>query len=164
MPPRARQPRAPAGDAVFTVADRLHASAIRLLRSLREVDVATGLSGPRASALSVVVFRGPLPIGALAAVEQVRPPTMTRLVAGMERRGLVERARDPGDGRVQVIRATAKGRAVLQAGRRRRVEKLAEGVRRLPVRERNILERAAWLIDGLASGGAEAGRGLRTED
>jgi DNA-binding MarR family transcriptional regulator len=149
MPPRARQSQAPAGDSVVTVADRLHSSAIRLLRSLREVDVATGLSGPRASALSVVVFRGPLPIGALAAVEQVRPPTMTRLVAGMERLGLVERARDPDDGRVQVIRATAKGRAVLQAGRRRRVEKLAEGVRRLPARERAVLARATSLIDRL---------------
>jgi DNA-binding MarR family transcriptional regulator len=150
MPSRARQPRAPAGDALFTVADRLHASAIRLLRSLREVDVATGLSGPRASALSVVVFRGPLPIGALAAAEQVRPPTMTRLVAGMERLGLVERARDPADGRVQVIRATAKGRAVLQAGRRRRVEKLVDGLRRLPARERAVLARAAYLLDRLA--------------
>jgi DNA-binding MarR family transcriptional regulator len=150
MAPRARQPRAPAGDALFTVADRLHASAIRLLRSLRDVDVATGLSGPRASALSVVVFRGPLPIGALAAAEQVRPPTMTRLVAGMERLGLVERARDPADGRVQVIRATAKGRAVLQAGRRRRVEKLVDGLRRLPARERAVLARAAHLIDRLA--------------
>jgi DNA-binding MarR family transcriptional regulator len=150
MAPRARQPRAPAGDALFTVADRLHASAIRLLRSLRDVDVATGLSGPRASALSVVVFRGPLPIGALAAAEQVRPPTMTRLVAGMERLGLVERARDPADGRVQVIRATAKGRAVLQAGRRRRVEKLVDGLRRLPARERAVLARAAYLLDRLA--------------
>ena len=114
--------------------------------------MATGLSGPRASALSVVVFRGPLPIGALAAVEQVRPPTMTRLVAGMERLGLVERTRDPDDGRVQVIRATARGRAVLQAGRRRRVEKLAERMRRLPERERAVLARAADLIDQLARG------------
>jgi DNA-binding MarR family transcriptional regulator len=161
MPPRARQPHAPAGDAVFTVADRLHSSAIRLLRSLREVDASTGLSGPRASALSVVVFRGPLPIGALAAVEQVRPPTMTRLVAGMERLGLVERARDPGDGRVQVIRATAKGRAVLQAGRRRRVEKLAEGLARLPAREREVVERAVFLIEGLAG---EVGRGLTPDN
>jgi len=150
MPPRARQPRVPAGDAVFTLADRLHASAIRLLRSLREVDVATGLSGPRASALSVVVFRGPLPIGALAAAEQVRPPTMTRLVAGMERAGLVKRTRDPVDGRVQVIGATARGRAVLQAGRRRRVETLANGLRRLPARERAVLARAAYLIERLA--------------
>ena len=146
MPPRARQPRIPAAAAV---ADRLHASAIRLLRSLREVDVATGLSGPRASALSVVVFRGPLPIGVLAAAEQVRPPTMTRLVAGMERLGLVERARDPDDGRVQVIRATAKGRAVLLAGRRRRVEMLAGRLGRLPARERAVLARATSLIDRL---------------
>ena len=151
MPPRSRQPRVPAGDAVFTVADRLHSAVIRLLRSLREVDVATGLSGPRASALSVIVFRGPLPIGALAAAEQVRPPTMTKLVAGMERLGLVERARDPGDARVQVIGATAKGRMVLQAGRRRRVERLAQAIRQLPARDRAILEDAAHLNEGLAA-------------
>jgi DNA-binding MarR family transcriptional regulator len=77
---------------------------------------------------------------------------MTKLVAGMERLGLVERARDPDDGRVQVIRATAKGRAVLQAGRRRRVETLAERLARLPAREREVAERAAFLIEGLARG------------
>src|SRR4051794_41857953 len=76
------------------VADQLHSAAIHLLRSLRREDTASGLSAPRLSALSVVVFGGPLTIGALAAAEQVRPPTMTRLVAALQAQGL--RARGPG--------------------------------------------------------------------
>ncbi len=152
MRPASRPSRpAPPGDRVLAIADRLHSGAIRLLRSLREVDAATGLSGPRSSALSVIVFRGPLPIGALAAAEQVRAPTMTRLVGGLERLGLVERRRDPADQRVQHVRATARGRAVLQAGRRRRIERLAQSVARLPRREQEVLERAAALIESLGT-------------
>ncbi|MGH7562429.1 MAG: MarR family winged helix-turn-helix transcriptional regulator [Gemmatimonadales bacterium] len=128
------------------MADRLHSAAIRLLRTVRETDRAMGLSGPRASALSVVVFKGPLTMGALAAAEQVKPPTMTRLVAALERQGLVTRAADPADGRVQIIRATARGRAVLQAGRRRRVARIAEMLQGLPAGDRQVLDRAADLI------------------
>src|ERR1051325_3298626 len=96
MPSRARQSARPRG---FATADRLHSAAIHLLRSLRTEDRSSGLSGPRLSALSVIVFAGPIAMSALAAAEQVRPPTMTRLVAELERRGLVERERDPDDHR-----------------------------------------------------------------
>src|SRR6266545_3718677 len=65
------------------VADRLHSAAIHLLRRLRVEDKAMGLSAPRASALSVIVFRGPVTMSALAEAEQVRPPTITRLVDGL---------------------------------------------------------------------------------
>src|SRR2546427_13059204 len=103
MPSRSRQPTPRAAPAPrrpgFPIADRLHSAAIHLLRSLRTEDSASGLSGPRLSALSVVVFAGPIAMSALAAAEQVRPPTMTRLVAELERRGLVERARSPADRR-----------------------------------------------------------------
>src|SRR5918992_1439308 len=80
-------------------ADRLHSAAIHLLRRLRRVDVASGLTAPRLSALSVVVFSGPLTLGALAAAEQVQPPTMTRIVGALEAAGLVQREPKPGDGR-----------------------------------------------------------------
>src|SRR5262245_22540791 len=93
--------------ASLKVADRLHSGAIRILRRLRAEDRATGLSGPRASVLSVVVFRGPQTMGALADAEQVRPPTITRLVEGLEHMGLVRRSRSPSDRRVQVVEATA---------------------------------------------------------
>src|ERR1041385_1747965 len=111
MPSRARQSARPRG---FATADRLHSAAIHLLRSLRTEDRSSGLSGPRLSALSVIVFAGPIAMSALAAAEQVRPPTMTRLVAELERLGLVERARDSEDLRGIRVRATAKGRRLLE--------------------------------------------------
>ena len=57
----------------YDVADRVHSSAIHLLRRLRRVDEETGLSAPKLSALSVLVFGGPCSMGRLAAAEQVRP-------------------------------------------------------------------------------------------
>src|SRR2546427_13216991 len=116
MEPASRQPP------VRTVADRLHSAAIHLLRRLRVEDRALGLSGPRASALSVIVFRGPITMGALAEAEQVRRPTITRLVDGVERRGLVRRVEGPTDGRGQRVEATAAGQRLLQKGLARRGE------------------------------------------
>src|ERR1041385_1466167 len=116
MPAPARQaapPRSPG----FATADRLHSAAIHLLRSLRVEDRASGLSAPRLSALSVIVFGGPIAMSALAAAEQVRPPTISRLVAELERLGLVERDPDPADRRGVKVRATAKGRRLLEEGR-----------------------------------------------
>jgi DNA-binding MarR family transcriptional regulator len=119
------------GDAATELADRLHSAAIHLLRRLRREDARTGLSGPRLSALSVVVFAGPLTLGELAAAEQVKPPTMTRLVRALEARRLVVRETDADDGRVVRLRATAKGRTLMAEGRARRVRALAEGLRTL---------------------------------
>jgi DNA-binding MarR family transcriptional regulator len=129
------------------LADKLHSSAIHLLRQLRKEDDASGLSAPRLSALSVVVFGGPLTLGQLAAAEQVKPPTMTRIVTGLEKDGLVQRLGDLQDRRLTLIQATAKGRMVLAAGRARRVEKLASAVRRLSASELAELARATQLLD-----------------
>jgi DNA-binding MarR family transcriptional regulator len=129
------------------LADKLHSSAIHLLRQLRKEDDASGLSAPRLSALSVVVFGGPLTLGQLAAAEQVKPPTMTRIVTGLETEGLVQRLGDLQDRRRTLIQATAKGRTVLAAGRARRVEKLASAVRRLDASELAELARATQLLD-----------------
>ena len=138
------------------LADRLHSSAIHLLRQLRKEDDASGLSAPRLSALSVVVFGGPLTLGQLAAAEQVKPPTMTRIVTGLEKDGLVQRLDDPHDRRLTRIEATPKGRKVLAAGRARRVETLATAVRRLGATELAELARAAQLLE-------EITRSMRTE-
>jgi len=110
MEPAARQAPGPPPRPARAIADRLHSAAIHLLRRLRVEDKALGLSGPRASALSVIVFRGPLTMSALAEAEQVRRPTITRLIDGLERRGLVRRVSDPADGRVQLVEATAAGK------------------------------------------------------
>ena len=98
-------------DLAASTATRLHSAAIHLLRRLRREDDASGLSAPRLSALSVIVFGGPLSLGALAAAEQVRPPTMTRIVAALEAASLVTREVDPHDGRAILIRATPAGQA-----------------------------------------------------
>ena len=131
------------------VADRLHGAAIQLLRRLRVEDRRTGLSGPRASALSVVVFAGPIALGDLAAAEQVRPPTMTRLVTGMETQGLVKREGHAGDARVVLVRATAKGIRLLQEGRARRIARLQSVLQDLPASELATLGDATVILERL---------------
>ncbi|MGI8497870.1 MAG: MarR family winged helix-turn-helix transcriptional regulator [Gemmatimonadaceae bacterium] len=138
--------RRPAPDAE-AVANRLHSAAIHLLRRLRVHDEATGLGAPALSALSVIVFAGPISLGDLADAEQVRPPTITRLVAGLEADGLVARRLDATDRRVQRVHATARGRRVLEAGRARRVASLARHIRTLPAPDRAVLEKAAHLLE-----------------
>lgn len=131
------------------IADRVHSTAIHLLRRLRREDAKTGLSAPRLSALSVVVFAGPLTLGELAAAEQVKPPTMTRLVSALETDGLVTREPDAEDGRLTRIRATPKGRTLLMRGRARRVEALTAQVRALADDERAVIERAVTILQGV---------------
>ena len=137
------------GPPARVVADRLHSAAIHLLRRLRVEDKAMGLTAPRASVLSVLVFRGPVTMGELAEAEQVRPPTVTRLVDGLERRGLVQRVADTADGRVQLVEATAAGKRLLQKGRARRVERLLRGIAHLPGDDQKVLARAAELMESL---------------
>jgi DNA-binding MarR family transcriptional regulator len=138
-------------DAAATeLADRLHSAAIHLLRQLRREDARTGLSGPRLSALSVVVFGGPLTLGELAAAEQVRPPTMTRLVRALEARGLVTREPDEHDGRVVRLRATAKGRTLMAEGRARRVRALARVLEHVDAEEVGTLHDGAAAIERVA--------------
>ncbi len=132
------------------LAGRLHSAAIHLLRRLRREDDASGLSAPRLSALSVVVFRGPVTIGDLARAEQVRVPTMSRLVAALEDDRLLRRVPDPEDRRVVRVEATAAGRALLHAGRRRRVAALAADVGALSVAERRALRDVIPLLERLA--------------
>ena len=132
------------------LADRLHSAAIHLLRSIRRVDEASGLSAPRLSALSVVVFAGPIRLGDLARAEQVRAPTMTRLVQELEKSGLVRRAPDPADGRAMRIAATGRGRRLLMEGRKRRVGELEKRIKALPMAERRALQAALDVIEALA--------------
>ena len=128
------------------LADRLHAGAIRLLRRLRRSDSDAGLSGPQASALSVLVFGGPMSLKALAAAEQVKPPTMSRLVGDMETAGLATRVRSADDARAVVITATPRGRTLLLEARERRLRDLTAALERLNARERALLAVAADML------------------
>jgi DNA-binding MarR family transcriptional regulator len=141
--PLPRQTRAAA------LADRLHSAAIHLLRRVRRADSATGLSAARLSALSVVVFGGPIRITALAAAEQVRTPTMTPIVAALERAGLVVREPDASDARAALLRATPKGARLMAEGRARRVALLTAELEGLAAGERAALERAVGILEGL---------------
>jgi len=136
--------------AVADAADRLHSVAIHLLRRVRREDDASGLPAPQLSALSVLVFAGPQTLGALAAAEQVRPPTITRLIKTLEAAGLVERQVDAGDRRVSRIKATARGARLLQEGRRRRVASLDASLRHLSARDRALVVRALPVLEKLA--------------
>jgi DNA-binding MarR family transcriptional regulator len=133
-------------------ADRLHSTAIHLLRKLRRADGATGLSAPRLSALSVIVFAGPINLKALAAAEQVRAPSMSRLVRTLEADGLVRRRQDATDGRVVHFEATAKGARILSAGRARRVDVLAQALAMLPPGDRATVRQALDILDATVGG------------
>ena len=135
-------------DDLSSAADRFHSAAIHALRYVAREDPASGLSAARLSALSVLVFGGPKTLGELAAAEQVRPPTMTRIVRGLEDAGLVMRASDPRDGRVARVRPTAKGKRVLQHARERRIAKLAERLSALDGDQIELVRNAAELVEG----------------
>jgi DNA-binding MarR family transcriptional regulator len=128
------------------LADSLHSVAIHLLRRLRREDDASGVSAPRLSALSVVVFGGPLTLGELARLEQVKPPTMTRIVTGLESQGLVRRTGDTKDKRLTHISATSKGRKVLALGRARRVNLLESALGTLHDRDLQRLRSAVGIL------------------
>ena len=133
-------------DQIEELADALHSAAIHLLRRVRRRDAETGLSPARLSALSVVVFGGPLRISELARVEGVRTPTMTPIVAALEADGLVTREADEQDARASILRATAHGRKLMAEGRARRIADLTGELRKLSRDERDVLRRATTLI------------------
>lgn len=130
---------------LLETADKLHSAAIHLLRRLRVRDRESGIGPAQLSALSVLVFGGPCSLGELADAEQVRPPTMSRIVSGLERSGLIKRHTTE-DGRRVRLEATAKGTKVLWEGRQRRVESLAAALASLGQADAARLRELAELL------------------
>jgi DNA-binding MarR family transcriptional regulator len=128
------------------VAEQMHSAAIHLLRKLRREDAESGLNAPRLSALSVIVFAGPLTLGDLAAAEQVRPPTMTRIVDALVEQGLATRNKNSQDRRRTLIATTAAGKRLLLEGRERRVRALARQISALDGRSQKTLQEAAKIL------------------
>lgn len=128
------------------VADALHSGAIRLLRLVRVEDAQAGIGPAQLSALSVLVFLGEKAVGELAALEQVRPPTMSKVVEGLVRKKLVQRLSLPGDRRAVRISATPAGRKLLLAGKARRIRALAKRFEGLNKDEVETLRAAAQLM------------------
>ena len=129
------------------VADALHSAAIHLLRGVRKEDEHTGVGPARLSALSVLVFAGPMRLTRLARIEQVKPPTMTKIIAGLESAGLVRRRADAEDARAVRLEATPRGMKLLQEGRRRRVDRLTTALESLTPEEVDVLARAAAILE-----------------
>ena len=129
------------------VADLLHSASIHVLRRASERDGTAPVSPARLSALSVVVFRGPLTLGALAAAEGVRSATMTGIVNGLEADGLVRRRPHATDRRAVQIQATAAGRRLLVQARRRRIDLIASRLSDLSQRDLDLLWRAGELLE-----------------
>jgi len=128
------------------IAGQLHSAAIHLLRKLRKEDEGSGLNAPRLSALSVIVFGGPITLGDLATAEQVRPPTMTRIVNALEEQGLVTKKQNKDDGRSTLLSATPAGKKLLMEGRARRVRALAKQIAALSREQRSALQEAAEIL------------------
>jgi DNA-binding MarR family transcriptional regulator len=131
------------------MATSLHAAAIRLLRALRREDRAGGISAPRLSALSVLVFAGPMSLAGLADAEQVSAPTMSRIVEALVRSGLATRDPHPSNRRMVRIAATEEGKSLLEAGRERRVRALTQRIATLSESERRALARGVEILEQL---------------
>lgn len=142
----------PGAPDLLAIADRLHSAAIHLLRRVRKQDVVTGEGPARLSALSVLVFGGAKTLGELAAAEQVKPPTMSRIVAGLARSRLIQITADTHDARRMRIVATSKGVRLLQQGRQRRIAYLASHLDRLTPGELAKLGEAVEILRKLLEG------------
>lgn len=130
------------------MAGALHSAAIGLLRSVRHVDQSSGLSPARLSALSVLVFAGPMTVGRLAAAEGVKSPTMTGIVNGLAAEGLVDRRAGATDNRSVEVLVTPKGRRLFSAARKRRVEAVAALLKSMSNEDRELLSGAVAILAG----------------
>jgi DNA-binding MarR family transcriptional regulator len=133
------------------IAARLRLGVTRLARRLRQ-EAEAGITPSMLSALSTLDRQGTLTMGDLCAVEQVQPPTMTRIVAALLEAGLIARAPDPADGRVAWVRLTPEGRKLLERSRGRKEAFLAKALRELDPRELATLEDATEILERITKG------------
>ncbi len=132
------------------LAPQLRDAITRLNRRVRQARPVGDLTVTQLSALTSLVLAGALTPRELADVERVQPPTMTKIVAKLEERGLVGRTPHPTDGRQVILSATEGGRAVLDQFERARNEWLARRLAELPEADRETLQRAAEILQQLA--------------
>ncbi len=134
---------------IVALADALHSAAIHLLRHVRSQDRDSGIGPAQLSALSVLVFGGSMSLRRLAAFEQVKPPTMVRIVRGLVERGLAVTCADASDARKISISATRRGRSLMQRARNRRVQALANLLAHRSDAELRHLRRAVDVLRSL---------------
>jgi len=132
------------------LAPQLRDAITRLNRRVRQARPVGDLTVTQLSALTSLRLAGALTPRELADVERVQPPTMTKIVAKLEERGLVQRTPHPTDGRQVILAATEGGRAVLDQFERVRDEWLAHRLAELTEAERDTLRQAAEILQQLA--------------
>ena len=140
-----------APDELHSAARDLNSGAIHLLRGMRNVDRASGLTPARLSALSVLVFAGPGTLGRLARAEDVAGPTMTRIVDGLCALGLAERTEHPENGRAVIISARPAGHELMEAAAQCRFDAIISAMAQLPEGDRQALVAAASPLRRLAA-------------
>ncbi|WCN82005.1 MarR family winged helix-turn-helix transcriptional regulator [Micromonospora sp. LH3U1] len=132
------------------LAPQLRDAITRLNRRVRQARPVGDLTVTQLSALTSLRLAGALTPRELADVERVQPPTMTKIVAKLEDRGLVQRTPHPTDGRQVILAATEGGRTVIEQFERVRDEWLARRLVELTEDERETLHRAAEILQKLA--------------
>jgi DNA-binding MarR family transcriptional regulator len=142
----------------MSLADELHSTAIQVLRLVRTEDRTTGVGPAQLSALSVLVFGGSVSLRRLAAIEQVKPPTMVRIVRALVEQQLVVSRVDPSDARKVRISATRRGRSLMRRARRQRVQALARMLALRPHADIRQLHGAVEILQSVISS-ATAPRG-----
>jgi DNA-binding MarR family transcriptional regulator len=130
-------------------AARLRMAIVRTARRLRQEAAGAGteLSPTAAAALATVERHGPLTPSELAEIERIKRPTGTRTLRQLEEAGLVDRTRDPADGRSALVSVNAAGRERLRRLRGRKNAYLARRMRDLPPEDVETLERAAGILE-----------------
>ena len=130
------------------LAPRLRWTITRLARRLRQ-EAGTDLGPSQVAALATIERHGPLSPSELAELERIKRPTATRILRHLEEGGLVERIKDPEDGRGSILSITAAGHTHLKRLRARKTAYLASRLDKLPAEDRRTLERAAELLEGM---------------
>jgi DNA-binding MarR family transcriptional regulator len=133
------------------LASTMRVSVMRLARRLRHERPDFGLSLTQIATLATIERHGPMTPRHVADHERVQPPSMTRVLGVLEERGLIDRIAHPSDGRQQLVSLTSEGKALLREDRRRREAWLAQRLAELTPEEREILHRAAPIIDRITS-------------
>jgi len=140
----------PGADVDLELAARLRVALARLARQLRQ-QAGPQLSPTLQSVLATIALHGPLPLGELAAREQVAPPTITKLLARLDEQGLIQRQRGADDKRVILVSLTADGQRQFDESRTRRTAWLVDRLAHLDDTQQADLARAVELLEAIAN-------------
>jgi len=136
---------------VASLANELRLAIHRVTRRLRQQHPTHDLTLTQISALAIIWREGPITAGDLALREQVRPPSITRVVDGLESAGAVTRKDNPADGRQVLVEITPEGIRRMESYVEAREAWLTQQLVGLSVKDREVLHRAAVILNDLAA-------------